>query len=146
MHINHQLDRFIEAQQKDYDIAFQEMQRGRKQSHWMWYIFPQLKGLGFSSTSQYYGIKDLDEATGYLQHEVLGERLIRICQVLVGLKTNDAHQVFGRPDDLKLKSSMTLFAAVPNADPVFEMVLEKFFDGRRDEKTMEWILRDLDAQ
>ncbi|MES2649664.1 MAG: DUF1810 domain-containing protein [Bacteroidota bacterium] len=136
---NLSLDRFIQAQQKDFDIALQELQRGKKQSHWMWYIFPQLKVLGFSSTSQYYGIRYLDEATNYLQHEVLGERLIRICHLLLGLETSDAHQVFGSPDDLKLKSSMTLFAAVPNADPVFEMVLEKFFEGRKDERTMELI-------
>lgn len=130
------LDRFLEVQERDYNTALAEIKAGRKQSHWIWYIFPQLKGLGFSSNSEYYGIADIDETTAYLDHSVLGKRLIEISNALLTLPAHDPAQVMGYPDDLKLKSSMTLFAAVPGADPVFEKVLQKFFEGSRDAKTM----------
>jgi uncharacterized protein (DUF1810 family) len=130
------LQRFINAQERDYQIALSEIQKGRKRSHWMWYIFPQIKGLGFSETSRFYAIKNIKEAEEYLAHPVLGKRLIEISNELLKLKTNDANQVFGSPDDLKLKSSMTLFGSLPNTDPVFEYVLKKFFDGEKDEKTL----------
>jgi uncharacterized protein (DUF1810 family) len=130
------LERFIKAQERDFEIALSEVKRGRKQSHWMWYIFPQIQGLGFSETSKYYAIKDIDEAEAYLQHHILGERLIRICTELLALRSNDASSIFGNPDDLKLKSSMTLFASANNSNPVFMQVLEKFFDGKKDDKTL----------
>ncbi len=130
------LKRFLDAQQRDYAIAFAEISAGRKRSHWMWYIFPQVKGLGFSSTSQLYGINGLKEADAYLRHPVLGPRLITICRALLYLKVNDANLVFGSPDDLKLKSSMTLFAAVPDSDLVFQEVLDKFFKGKSDSHTL----------
>jgi len=130
------LKRFTDAQQNTYAAAFSEIQQGRKKSHWMWFIFPQIAGLGFSETSRYYGIKDLEEAAEFLKHPVLGSRLISISRELLKLKTNDAHQVFGSPDDLKLRSSMTLFSSLENADPVFKMVLEKFFNGKMDAKTV----------
>jgi uncharacterized protein (DUF1810 family) len=130
------LQRFIEAQASSYEIALHEIKKGRKQSHWMWYIFPQLKGLGFSSTSNYYAIKNKAEAVAYLAHPVLGHRLVQICGDLLQLKSRDAHQIFGSPDDQKLRSSMTLFATVPNADPVFKNVLDAFFDGEKDQKTL----------
>ncbi len=133
------LQRFIDAQQRDYAIALREIKNGRKQSHWMWYIFPQVQGLGFSSTSKYYAIKDLNEATAYLKHDVLGTRLIEICNELLTLKINDAHKIFGSPDDMKLKSSMTLFAALQNTNPVFQSVLDKFFNGNKDSRTLEII-------
>jgi uncharacterized protein (DUF1810 family) len=133
------LQRFIDAQERDYPIALSEIKKGRKRSHWMWYIFPQVKGLGFSETSKRYAIKNLQEAEVYLAHRVLRKRLIQISKELLKLKTDDANQVFGSPDDLKLKSSMTLFASVPNSDPVFESVLEKFFNGQKDERTLEII-------
>jgi uncharacterized protein (DUF1810 family) len=133
---NESLDRFIEAQKPDYSIALAEIKQGRKRSHWMWYIFPQIRGLGFSETSTYYAIKDLDEAKQYLQHPVLGKRLIEISKALLENEENDATKIFGTPDDLKLRSSMTLFAAVPNADPVFQAVLNKFFEGKQDSKTL----------
>jgi uncharacterized protein (DUF1810 family) len=129
------LKRFLDAQQRDYAIAFAEISAGRKRSHWMWYIFPQVKGLGFSSTSQLYGINGLKEADAYLRHPVLGPRLITICRALLDLKVNDANLVFGSPDDLKLKSSMTVFAAVPDSDLVFQEVLDKFFKGKSDSHT-----------
>jgi uncharacterized protein (DUF1810 family) len=131
------LQRFLDAQATDYTQALAEVKAGRKRSHWMWYIFPQIQGLGFSSTSKHYAIRDLAEATAYLQHPVLGRRLVEICTALAGLASSDASRIFGSPDDLKLKSSMTLFAAVPGADAVFEQVIAKFFGGVRDGKTLQ---------
>lgn len=132
----HNLERFITAQKSIYQTALSELNAGKKQSDWMWYIFPQIQGLGFTDTSKKYAIDDLDEATEYLQHRVLGPRLILLSQVLLGLETTDAHKIFGSPDDLKLKSSMTLFSQVPNTDPVFELVLQKFFNGLKDHITL----------
>lgn len=103
----------------------------------MWYIFPQIQGLGFSETSRYYAIKDIEEAEEFLKHSVLGNRLKEISKALVSLSLNDAYQIFGSPDDMKLRSSMTLFASVPGADPVFEQVLDKYFDGQKDERTLQ---------
>ena len=137
--MDNSLKRFTDAQEDSYAKAFSEIQQGRKQSHWMWFIFPQIAGLGFSETSRYYAIKDLQEATGFLKHPVLGSRLINISLELLKLKTNDAHRVFGSPDDLKLKSCMTLFSMLPEADPVFKTVLEKFFNGEKDIKTLRLI-------
>ena len=134
---NYNLERFIDAQHNDYATALSEIKSGRKQSHWMWYIFPQIQGLGFSSTSKYYAIKNLDEATAYLHHEVLGSRLIEICNALLALETNDAHKIFGSPDDMKLKSSITLFAEVKDADKVLQALLDKFFNGTKDSKTLQ---------
>ncbi len=137
--MDNSLKRFTDAQENSYAKAFSEIQQGRKQSHWMWFIFPQIAGLGFSETSRYYAIKDLQEATGFLKHPVLGSRLINISLELLKLKTNDVHRVFGSPDDLKLKSCMTLFSMLPEADPVFKTVLEKFFNGEKDIKTLRLI-------
>ena len=130
------LQKFIEAQEKDYPIALNEIKKGRKRSHWMWYIFPQIKGLGSSSTSKFYAINSIDEAEEFLQHPVLGVRLMEICHALLALTTNNATSVFGTPDDMKLSSCITLFASAKNADPVFQLVLDKFFNGRKDEKTL----------
>jgi len=131
------LTRFLDAQQSSYQTALSEIKSGRKRSHWMWYIFPQIQGLGFSETSKFYAIKDLDEAADYLNHPVLGSRLLEISRELVKLKASNATSVFGTPDDMKLKSSMTLFAALPATDPVFQQVLDKFFNGAKDEKTLQ---------
>jgi len=131
------LQRFVTAQKDDFAIALQEIKAGRKRSHWMWYIFPQIQGLGFSSTSLYYGIIDLEEAKAYLQHPILGKRLVEITEVLLSLDLNDARAIFGQPDDLKLKSSMTLFYSVPGSPEVFLKVLDKFFGGLPDEKTLQ---------
>ncbi len=135
------LQRFIDAQQSDYETALSEIKRGRKQSHWMWYIFPQIQGLGFSATSKLYAIKNLKEAQEYLNHPLLGKRLKEITDALINLPSNNAHEIFGSPDDVKLKSSMTLFASVPDADPVFESALKKFFKGEKDAKTLS-IIKD----
>jgi uncharacterized protein (DUF1810 family) len=135
--MDNSLKRFTDAQENSYAKAFSEIQQGRKKSHWMWFIFPQIAGLGFSETSRYYAIKNLQEAEVFLKHPVLGSRLISISRELLKLKTNDARQVFGSPDDLKLHSSMTLFSLLPETDSVFQSVLEKFFDGGKDLKTVE---------
>lgn len=134
--MENQLKRFEAAQESTYNEALREISNGRKTSHWMWYIFPQLLGLGHSETARFYGIKDLDEARRYLQHPVLGERLIRISQVLAELKGKTAHEIFGSPDDMKLKSCMTLFTLVPDAHPVFQQILDQYFEGKRDERTV----------
>lgn len=128
------LERFIKAQEMDYAIALSEIKSGRKESHWMWYIFPQIKGLGFSYTAQYYAIQSKKEAEAYLAHPVLGARLLEISEALLEIKSNDAGRVLGYPDDMKLKSSMTLFYLVSGND-IFQKVLDKFFGGKIDEKT-----------
>ena len=137
MSSENQLNRFTEAQQQTYDSAVREIRNGRKQSHWMWFIFPQIRGLGHSSTAKFYAILDRQEAADYLRHPVLGSRLETICNALLQLKENNANRVFGTPDDLKLKSSMTLFAALPEASPVFQQVLDKFFNGAADGRTLD---------
>ena len=133
------LHRFLDAQESDYEIALSEIKNGRKRSHWMWYIFPQISGLGFSEVSRYYAIRNIDEAGRYLNHPVLGNRLVQISNVLLSLATNNAKTIFPGPDDLKLKSSMTLFSLLPNADLIFQSVLDKFFGGEKDQKTLKII-------
>lgn len=129
------LEKFITAQQRDYRIAFNEISRGRKQSHWMWYIFPQIQGLGFSDTAKYYAISDLNEAGTFLAHPVLGPRLVAISSVLLNHSGLSANEIFGSPDDMKLWSCMSLFAAVKNAPIVFDQVIDHFFSGESDPKT-----------
>ena len=119
----------------DYEQALKEIKKGRKTSHWIWYIFPQIAGLGFSSTSKYYSIKDKNEAIEYLKNNTLKNRLIEICEALLSLESDDATYVMGYPDDLKLKSSMTLFSEVSDID-VFKKVLDKFYNGEKDEMTI----------
>ena len=131
------LIRFLDAQSNSYEQALSEIKSGRKRSHWMWFIFPQLQGLGYSETARFYAIKDLQEARLYLQHPVLGPRLIEISKALLALEGKTANQILGNPDDLKLRSSMTLFASVPGADPVFQAVLDKYYRGGADEKTLQ---------
>jgi len=135
--MTYNLDRFKAAQRGDYEIALSEMRRGRKNSHWMWYIFPQLSGLGMSATALYYGIRDLGEAKAYLADELLGARLLEISEVLLDIKTNNPREVFWPPDDLKLRSCMTLFAAAAPEKTVFKRVLNKFFGGEADRLTLE---------
>ena len=131
-----ELDKFVSAQARDYDVALAEIRSGRKRSHWMWYIFPQLQGLGFSPTAQYYGIRDLEQAKDYMAHPVLGPRLVEISEALLGLDSSNPSAVMGYPDDLKLCSCMTLFELAAPEEPVFGRVLEKFYGGRRDRMTL----------
>lgn len=131
----HDLNRFISAQERSYDAALREIKAGRKRTHWMWYIFPQIAGLGFSSTAQFYAISSMQEAKDYYAHPVLGKRLVEISEALLALDTSDAGAVMGYPDDLKLRSSMTLFLAA-SGDAVFQRVLDKFYSGKPDSKTL----------
>ncbi len=131
------LDKFLKAQETTYQKAFNEIQAGKKTSHWIWFIFPQLSGLGSSENSKYYSISNLEEARFYLEHPILGSRLVSISEILLKLPTSDAHKILGSPDDMKLKSCMTLFSMIPQSDPVFGKVLDKFFDGKKDEKTIQ---------
>ncbi|RYY69906.1 MAG: DUF1810 domain-containing protein [Chitinophagaceae bacterium] len=138
----HNLKRFLDAQNQVYLKALAEIRNGSKETHWMWFIFPQLKGLGQSETARFYAISDLQEATEYLAHPVLGRHLIEISEALLHLKDTSANAIFGYPDDVKLRSSMTLFANVAPAHPVFESVLERYFNGIQDEKTLQLLIRN----
>ena len=138
------LERFVQAQEGSYARALQEIKNGRKTSHWMWYIFPQLSGLGHSQTARYYAIRDRAEAAAYIAHPVLGSRLLEISSELLKLKSSDAREIMGWPDDLKLKSSMTLFGLV-SREPVFRQVLEQYFGGEEDQYTVQAISRQADV-
>ncbi|MCI8891139.1 MAG: DUF1810 domain-containing protein [Eubacterium sp.] len=130
------LNRFIDAHLRDYPNALSEIKIGRKQSHWMWYIFPQIAGLGTTEISNYYSIQDIEEAKAYMEEPLLRSHLLEISEALLELETNDANRVFGYPDDMKLKSSMTLFLEACPQEKVFQKVLDKFFHGMKDQKTV----------
>jgi len=132
----HDLDRFVLAQADDYATALAEVRAGRKRSHWMWYVFPQFAGLGSSPMAQRYAINSRAEAEAYLRHPVLGPRLVEICEAALGIEGKSAFDIFGSPDDLKLKSCATLFAAVSPPGSVYERVLQKYFGGARDDRTL----------
>ena len=135
----HDLGRFVQAQEGDYERALSEVRAGRKRSHWMWYIFPQYDGLGFSPTSRRYSIKSVAEAQAYLAHPVLGPRLTECAEAALRVEGRSALEVFGSPDDMKLRSCATLFAHVSPAGSVFERLLSKYFDGERDDRTLRLI-------
>ena len=137
--MDYQLERFYKPQDSEYETALREVRNGRKTSHWMWYIFPQLRGLGHSSMSDYYGISGEEEARAYLADPVLGKRLVEISEALMELEDKDPAGIFGFPDTMKLRSCMTLFAEVSGEDSVFRRVLKAYFDGVRDERTI-WLL------
>jgi len=128
------LARFTAAQDPIFDIALAELKGGRKRTHWMWFVFPQVDGLGLSATSQRYAIKGRAEARAYLDHPMLGARLRECAEAVLAIEGRSANEIFGSPDDMKLKSSMTLFAMV--GDDVFERVLDKFFQGKPDAATL----------
>ena len=132
----YKLNRFIEAQMATYEGAMLELARGRKKSHWIWYIFPQITGLGRSETTKLYSIKSLEEAMAYLEHPVLGKRLIEACEILLSLRDASMDEVMGFPDDLKLLSSMTLFEAVSDSNSIFTKIIEFYFDDERDETSL----------
>lgn len=132
----HDLHRFIVAQDDDYEQALAELESGRKRTHWMWYIFPQLDGLAFSATSKRFSIKSLDEAKAYLAHSVLGPRLLRCAEAVLRVEDRTAREIFGASDDLKLRSSATLFASVLNPDSVFDRLITKYFVGAKDDATL----------
>jgi uncharacterized protein (DUF1810 family) len=131
------LSRFLRAQEDDYERALAEIKSGQKRTHWMWYIFPQFDGLGFSSTAKHYAIKSIEEARAYLAHPILGPRLLECAEAAVAVEGRSAHDIFGSPDDLKLRSCATLFACVSPPGSVFERLLAKFYRGERDAKTLQ---------
>lgn len=130
------LNRFVRAQEGAYAQALAEIKAGRKRSHWMWYVFPQLDGLAFSPTSKYYAIKGPEEARAYLQHPVLGSRLLECAEAALGVEGRTVSEIFGSPDDLKLRSCATLFAHVSPPGSVFERLLSKYYQGEPDGKTL----------
>lgn len=131
----HDLEKFIEPSNRMYEIALGEIKRGEKQSHYMWYIFPQLKGLGKTTTSEFYGIENLEEAKAYLKHPILGHRLFEITIALLQVKNKTAFEIFGSPDYLKLKSCMTLFNIADPNEKLFKDVIDKYYMGYEDEMT-----------
>ncbi|OQA18686.1 MAG: hypothetical protein BWY63_01966 [Chloroflexi bacterium ADurb.Bin360] len=137
----HDLNRFINAQEGVYERALAELKSGQKRSHWMWFIFPQVEGLGQSPTSQYFAIKSVAEARAYLAHPLLGARLRESAEAVLALKGRSASEVFGFPDDLKFRSCMTLFAEIAGADSIFAYVLQKVFNDQRDRQTLEFLTR-----
>ncbi len=130
------LRRFQTAQEGIYDEALHELHTGRKRSHWMWFVFPQFDGLGSSDMARRYAIKSLAEASAYLRHPQLGARLLECTRAVNGIDGRDAHQIFGAPDDMKFRSSMTLFEQVPGADAAFGVALDKYYAGQRDAATI----------
>ena len=133
------LDRFLEAQERMYETALKEIKNGEKESHWMWYIFPQLRGLGRSQMAYVYGINGLEEAKAYLAHPVLSARLIEICEALLEHKNEDIEDILGDIDSMKLRSSMTLFALISEKNSIFFQVLECFYDGKMNGYTLKLI-------
>ena len=133
------LDRFLDAQEGIYEEALNEILNGKKESHWMWFVFPQVKGLGMSFDANYYGIDGLEEAKDYLSNEVLRERLLEISGALLTLDSSNSTEILGYPDDLKLKSSMTLFLVAEPECQIFQNVLDKFYDGDKDDLTLNMI-------
>jgi uncharacterized protein (DUF1810 family) len=131
------LERFIRAQEHDYARALSELKDGRKRSHWMWYVFPQLDGLAYSSMSRTYAIKSVQETEAFLKHSILGPRLLECAEVVMGVEGRTASEIFGSPDDMKLRSCATLFARVSPAGSVFERLLAKYYGGKADPKTIE---------
>lgn len=135
------LERFVAAQRTSYDRALAEIKAGSKRSHWMWYVFPQLAGLGFSATSKKYAIKSLDEARAYLEHPLLGPRLVECASAALAVEGRTAWEIFDSPDDLKLRSCATLFAEVAGPGSLFQRLLEKYFDGAPDAETLRLLKR-----
>ena len=140
----HDLQRFVEAQRPVHAQALAELRAGRKTTHWMWFVFPQLRGLGRSTTAHHYGIDCLAEARAYLAHPVLGARLRDAVDALLGVHGRSAGEIFGSPDDLKLRSSLTLFGKAAPDETRFAAALERYFDGERDPATLA-LLRNADA-
>lgn len=139
---SHDLDRFVQAQEGAYPAALAEVRAGRKRSHWMWYIFPQFAGLGRSATSAHYAIRSRAEAEAYLEHPVLGPRLREITEAALSVEGRSAHDIFGSPDHLKIRSSATLFAAISPPGSVFERLLEKYFRGEADRRTLDLLITE----
>src|SRR5512135_3169394 len=130
------LKRFLSAQEGVYEKALEELKEGQKRTHWMWYIFPQINGLGYSPTAKRYSIKSIEEARQYLNHPVLGKRLLECTEAVIALKGGSLSEIFGYPDDLKFKSSMTLFEKIAGPGSVFSSALDRYCQGERDAATL----------
>ena len=133
------LQRFVDAQEHVYERALSEIKSGRKRSHWMWFIFPQIDGLGASSMSKRYAIRSVAEAKAYLAHPLLGPRLLESAEAALAVETTSALELFGSPDDMKLRSCATLFASVSSEESVFRQLINKYFDGKPDDRTLQLI-------
>jgi len=133
--MEYNLDRFTDAQNNIYEQVIKELREGNKRTHWMWFIFPQIKGLGYSQTAKYYSIADMEEAKEYLNHSILSSRLIECCQIILELTDKTAENIFGQVDAMKLKSSMTLFSLVSD-NPIFDKVIDNYFNGEKDNATL----------
>jgi uncharacterized protein (DUF1810 family) len=136
------LQRFVAAQEGVHEQAHGELRRGRKHNHWMWFVFPQVDGLGSSETARFYAIKSAEEAKAYLQHPTLGPRLAECCEAILAVKGKTAEEILGFPDDLKLRSSMTLFSAISPPDSVFSRVIARYFESCPDQRTLELLKRN----
>lgn len=136
MRDKYNLERFISAQDKCYDVVLNELRNGKKQTHWMWYTFPQITGLGKSEISQYYAIKSIDEAKEYMNNPILNKRMKEVCNILLSLNSNNPEKIFGYIDSLKLKSSMTLFNEILKEESIFKDMLNKYFDCKKDINTI----------
>lgn len=137
MNLNDGIERFIQAQETVYGQALNEIKTGKKETHWMWFVFPQIRGLGFTDYNIYYGIRDLKEAEQYLNHPILGKRLIEISEAFLLIGNKEIEDILPRPDVKKLKSSMTLFRLLDKTNPVFQRVLDKYFSGNLDVNTIQ---------
>lgn len=133
------LNRFLEAQETKFNDALSEIKNGKKRTHWMWFIFPQITGLGFTDFNIYYAIQNKEEAIQYLNHPILGKRLIEITKAVAEINGKTALEIFGKPDERKLKSCMTLFSILNNPNPIFQQVLDKYYKGMEDENTLQLI-------
>jgi uncharacterized protein (DUF1810 family) len=142
MQVSYNLNRFLRAQDYTYANVLEEIKNGQKQSGWMWFIFPQIKGLGLSREAQYYGLRDLEETRQYLAHPILGSRLAELTSALMKTEGKSAFDIFGFPDDVKLKSSMTLFSVIDkDANSLFNQVLRKFYFGDKDRRTLQVLMK-----
>ena len=135
------LNRFIKAQDESYDEIIRELKNGEKVTHWMWYVFPQIAGLGQSATAKFYAIQDPSEAQAYLDHPILGKRLLECTKIVMSLRGKSANTIFGDIDAMKFRSSMTLFMSVLGSDSVFQEAIEKYFEGEPDPKTLDILSR-----
>jgi len=136
------LDRFLAAQEQHYERALDELNKGQKESHWMWFIFPQLQGIGYSPVTRHYAISGIDEAAAYLSHPVLGQRLLECFKTVLAIEGKAAIDIFGTPDDKKLHACSTLFAHISDADSVFEKTIDKYFKGEKHASTMRILVGD----
>ncbi|MDO9478488.1 MAG: DUF1810 domain-containing protein [Pseudohongiella sp.] len=132
----YELTRFVAAQELHYSVALQELRQGKKESHWMWFIFPQIAGIGYSQIARHFAISSTSEASAYLMHPLLGQRLLECCEAVLAIDSKTAHEIFGSPDDLKLHACVTLFSSVSPTGSVFHQIIDKYFAGKKHMKTV----------